>query len=188
MSGRSAVTPSILPSITINHLFSRSTQPLPGTIRQSTSWPKLDSGIVLVAIVFLFKSGNAAEQDKHGYQPMHLHSTKYLQLGQPKPVVVSTTDNEVPPIEVVLAEPRDGKIINRLGFPVANANVSAYYGNRLCSSATTDGDGQFNLPKMPASIASDQATYRVHLENGVTFNSDNMSIESALPLVLKVGL
>lgn len=120
-------------------------------------------------------------------QLMNLYTTEYMQLGRPRSIEVSARDNILPPIEAVLAEPRDGKVVNHLGVPVANAKVTAYHDNWLCSSATSNEEGSFRLPKMPASISSDQATYRVHLDEGNTTRQADVSLESASPIVLRIG-
>ena len=72
-------------------------------------------------------------------------------------------------------------------MPVGEAEVIAYYGNWLCSVATTGKDGRFTLPKMPVSVEADEATYRVRVSFGETrfMRDGGVEIETD-PFVLRV--
>jgi beta-lactamase regulating signal transducer with metallopeptidase domain len=54
-------------------------------------------------------------------------------------------ETELPPILLAPIEKIEGVLIDRIGRPLANAQVSGIRGNRLYGFATTDSDGKFVL-------------------------------------------
>ena len=89
---------------------------------------------------------------------------------------------------MVPAVPVDGRLVDQNDSPVADSEVIAFFDNYLCSTAKTDDDGQFRLPKMPESINLGEATYRVALSLGETRFMDDSGVEiiGVKPLVLRV--
>ena len=124
------------------------------------------------------------------YYLLNLSNTKYLQFGRPQPyeALEDEDENEMPPIEVMLSEPLDGRLIDENDQPVADATVIAYHSDSLCSSARTKKNGQFTLPKMPVGNKANRATYRVIFDpEGRRFmNKGEVEIVEASPLVIRV--
>ena len=123
-------------------------------------------------------------------QPMNLSKTKYLQLGSPQwhDVPDDADGFQLPVIEVVASIPLEGRLVDQDNLPVADARVTAYYKNWLCSTANTRDDGRFQLPKMPVSVAARDATYRVTLGVGEmrSMRKGEVNIIDRSPFTLRV--
>lgn len=124
-------------------------------------------------------------------QLMNLGETNFLQSEQlEREYVPNVPDgNELKPVKLVRASPLDGQLVDRSGAPVADARVWAYYNDSYCSTAETDNDGRFKLPKFPESVAAADGDYQVQLGIDPTTprtRPGEVGIVGTSPLILEV--